>query len=33
MFSKRAVRIICLGVAFAMVVPIAIGIVGMFMGK
>lgn len=33
MFSKRAVRIICLVVAIAMVVPIAIGIVGMFMGK
>ena len=30
MFSKKALRIICIVIAIAMVVPIGIGIVGMF---
>jgi hypothetical protein len=32
MFSKRAIRIICLVTAVAMIVPIAIGVVSMFTG-
>lgn len=32
MFSKKAIRIICLVTAIAMVVPIGIGIASMFMG-
>lgn len=31
MFSKKAIRIICLVTAVAMLVPICIGIVSMFM--
>lgn len=31
-FSNRQKKIICIVVAVAMIVPIAIGIVGMFMG-
>lgn len=30
MFSKKALRIICIVIAVAMIVPICIGIVGMF---
>lgn len=30
MFSKKTVRIICIVIAVAMVVPIGIGIAGMF---
>lgn len=32
MFSKKAIRIICLVTAIAMVVPICIGVAYMFMG-
>lgn len=32
MFSKRAIRIICMVTAIAIVVPICIGIVAMFTG-
>lgn len=32
MFSKKAIRIICLVVAVAMLVPICIGIAYMFIG-
>lgn len=32
MFSKKTMRIICIVIAVAMVIPICIGIVSMFMG-
>ncbi len=32
MFSKKTMRIICIVIAVAMVIPICIGVVSMFMG-
>lgn len=32
MFSKKVMRIICIVIAVAMVIPICIGVVSMFMG-
>lgn len=32
MFSKKTMRIICIVIAVAMVIPICIGVVFMFMG-
>ncbi len=33
MFSKKTIRIICLVTAIAMIIPIAIGLVSMFVGQ